>query len=226
MNKVVADIKEAVADIRDGSVIMIGGFGGAGAPQTLIEALVQQGAKDLTLICNATASSAGFTDATQIKKIVMSWPYSVYSAWTRTALEGAARAGHIQEEIVPQGTLAERIRAGGAGIAGFYTAVGVGSILEQGKEKRVLEGQECVLELPLKADFALIGAYKGDRMGNLVYYKAGRNFNPLMAMAARVTIAEVQKIVPVGELDPEVIVTPGMFVHRIVQAEPRVVTWR
>jgi len=229
-NKVLSSFAEAVADIPDGAAIMIDGFGSQGGmPSELIRALRDHGARELTIIGN-TAGMSGFGtrpgesfihpgilfENHQVKKVIASFPVS-RSPSSPTEFEKAYRSGGIELEVVPQGTLAERIRAGGAGIAAFYTPTGVGTLMEQGKEKRAFGGREHLLEMALKGDFALIRAYKADRMGNLVYKGTSRNFNAVMATAAAVTIVEVDEIVDVGELDPEAIVTPGIFVHRIVQ---------
>jgi 3-oxoacid CoA-transferase A subunit len=227
VNKIYAGPAEAVADIFDGAVIMIGGFGPVGSPAKLVFALADQGARDLTIITN----NVGLGDRLdvlfenrQVRKFIGSFPVRTWGTRT-TFLEKQWRAGEIEVEVVPQGTVAERIRAGGAGLGGFYTPTGVGTVVEQGKERRALNGREYILEMPLRADFALIRAQRADTMGNLVYRMATRNFNPVMATAANVTIAEVQEIVPAGALDPEVIVTPGIFVKRIVQAERDEIRW-
>jgi 3-oxoacid CoA-transferase subunit A len=224
--KVFNSFSEAVADIPDGAIIMVGGFTGLGGiPQNLILAIRDLGVKNLTQISNSTWGSGkarNFIDTSiwvenkQLKKAivsVMSDPNPIGSK----AFEEQYYAGEVELELVPQGTLAERIRAGGFGIGGFYTRTGVGTPVEEGKEKKVLNGDEYILELPLKADYALVRAYKADTMGNLVYRGTGRNFNPVMAPAARITIAEVDEIVEPGEIDPEIIVTPGLFVNRIVK---------
>lgn len=227
MNKICASPAEAVADVFDGAVIMIGGFGPVGSPAKLVFALADQGARDLTIITN----NVGLGDRLdvlfenrQVRKFIGSFPIRTWGART-TFLQTQWRAGEIEVEVVPQGTVAERIRAGGAGLGGFYTPTGVGTVVEQGKERRTLNGREYILEMPLHADFALIRAQRADAMGNLVYRMATRNFNPVMATAADITIAEVQEIVPAGALDPEVIVTPGIFVKRIVQAERDEIRW-
>lgn len=227
MNKVYASPAEAVADIFDGAVIMIGGFGPVGSPAKLVFALADQGARDLTIISN----NVGLGDRLdilfenrQVRKFIGSFPFRTWGSKT-TFLVEQWRAGEIEVEVVPQGTVAERIRAAGAGLGGFYTPTGVGTVVEQGKERRTLNGREYILEMPLRADFALIRAQRADTMGNLVYRMTTRNFNPVMATAAVVTIAEVQEIVPAGTLDPEVIVTPGVYVKRIVQAERDEVRW-
>lgn len=226
MNKVFATFDEAVADVPHGAVIMIGNFAGpGGTPFYLIHALRRQGARELTIVAN-TAGGIGLTldyddhrilfENRQVKKVIASFPFST-SASRPSAAEKQIRAGEVELEIVPQGTLSERIRAGGAGIAGFYTPTGAGTVIEQGKERRYFEGRPYLLERALKADYALIRAYKADTMGNLIYRGTQRQFNPVMAMAARTTIAEVDEVVKAGELDPEAIVTPGVFVKRIVQ---------
>ena len=220
INKVFATCQEAVADITDGATIMFGGFGSAGTPANLIQALKELGAKNLTTIANYCPAS--LVENHQVKKAIAAFPVPAsLSRRGMTALEQKVNEGEIELEIPPQGTLAERIRAGGAGIGGFYTPTGVGTIVEKGKEKKVIDGREYILELPLKADYAFIKAYKADKLGNLIYRMASRNFNPPMATAARVTIVEVDEVVEIGELDPEVIVTPGIYVHRIVKM-PRV----
>ncbi|MFC1943711.1 CoA transferase subunit A [Chloroflexota bacterium] len=222
MNKVLSSPEEAVADIADGSTVMFGGFGVSGIPTTLIRALLQKGTKNITAIINSAGGKLANLDLAvlikngQIKKVIASYPVYPQSV---SAFEERYLKGEIELEITPQGTFAERIRAGGAGIAGFYTPTGVGTIVEKGKEKRTFNGKEYLLELALTADFALIKAHKADRMGNLTYHIAARNFNPVMATAAKVTIAEVDEIVEAGELDPEIIITPGIFVERIVKGE-------
>ncbi|HZT70245.1 MAG TPA: CoA transferase subunit A [Terriglobia bacterium] len=215
MNKIYADADAAVADIPDGATIMAGGFGLCGIPENLIRALERKGAKDLTVISN----NAGVSDfglgrllrTRQIRKLIGSY------VGENKVLEEQALKGEIELELNPQGTLAERIRAGGAGIPAFYTPAGVGTVVAEGKEVREFGGRKYLLETALTADFALIKAWKGDRWGNLIYRKTARNFNPMMATAARVTIAEVEELVELGELDPDCIVTPAIFVHRIIQ---------
>ncbi|MBI2165034.1 MAG: 3-oxoacid CoA-transferase subunit A [Chloroflexi bacterium] len=232
-NKVCATFREAVADLFDGAVLMIGGFGGVGGmPHYLLLALREQGARDLTIISNTMgiASAMGFgtpkgvrpvdvsilVENGQVRKAITTFPTSP-SPSRPTAFELAYRRGQVELETVPQGTLTERMRAAGAGIAAFYTPTGVGTVVEQGKEKRVFDGREYILECALKSDFALIRARQADTLGNLVYRGTSRNFAPIMAMAARVTIAEVDYIVQPGELDPEAVVTTGIFVKRIVK---------
>ncbi len=215
-NKIVEQLSVAVSDIPDGATVMISGFGGAGLPSELIEALLQHTATDLTIVSNNAGNGetglAALIGAGRVRKIVCSFPRQVDS-WHFDRLY---RAGKIELELVPQGTLAERIRAAGAGIAGFFTPTGYGTDLAKGKEARIIDGRGCLLETPLHADFALIKAERGDRWGNLTYRKTARNFGPVMAMAAKVTVASVYEIVELGKLDPEAIVTPGIFVDRVV----------
>ena len=216
IDKTVSSAAAAVADIRDGATIMVGGFGTAGIPFALIDALIGTGARDLTLVNNnagnADTGVAALLKARRVRKIVCSFPRQVDS-WVFDALY---RAGEIELELVPQGNLAERIRAAGAGIGAFYTPTGYGTQLAQGKETREIAGRHYVLEYPLHADFALIRAQAGDRWGNLVYRKTARNFGPIMAAAAKCTIAQVARVVELGALDPEAVVTPGIYVHRVV----------
>lgn len=220
INKIVVGTKEAVADIKDGATVMLGGFGPAGAPFNLVQALLEQGTRQLTVICNSVSQVAPLVENKRVVKLTASFPVWVVRSRTNPIEEQLA-AGEIILEVVPQGTLAERIRAGGAGIPAFYTPTGVGTELERGKEKRVIDGREYLLERALRADVALVKAYKGDRMGNLVYHATARNYNPIIATAANLTIAEVEEIVDVGQLDPESIVTPGVFVDRVVKVPKR-----
>jgi 3-oxoadipate CoA-transferase alpha subunit len=217
INKIVTTTAAAVGDIPDGATVMIGGFGTAGMPSELVDALIAQGARDLTIVSNNAGNGdvglALLIKHKRVRKIVCSFPRQTDS-WHFDALY---RAKEIELELVPQGNLAERIRAAGAGIGGFYTATGFGTELAKGKETRVIDGHDYVLEYPIHADFALIKAYKGDRWGNLVYRKTARNFGPLMASAAKCTIAQVREIVDLGDLDPETVVTPGIFVQRLVE---------
>ncbi len=217
VNKIFPDLAAAVAGIADGATIMIGGFGNAGMPRELIDALIAQGAGDLTIVNNNAGNGdtglAALLAAGRVRKIICSFPRQVDSQ----VFDALYRAGKIELELTPQGNLAERIRAAGAGIGAFFTPTGYGTQLAEGKETRVIEGRHYVLEYPIHADFALIRAEKGDRWGNLVYRKAARNFGPIMAMAATCAIAQVSEVVPLGALDPEVIVTPGIFVQRVVQ---------
>jgi 3-oxoacid CoA-transferase A subunit len=232
-NKVFSNFREAIAGIPDNSTIMIGGFGhAADKPQNLIMALRDQGAKGLTIIVNGAGVSGSlgigslggkpFIDEEvllvnrQIKKAICSVPASLVMS-KPGAFEKQYLAGEAELEYVPQGTLAERIRAGGAGVGAFYTPTGVGTLVERGKEKRVIDDKEMLLEFALRADYALIRAYRADTAGNLVYRGIMRSFNAVMAAAAKVTIVEVEQIVNAGEIDPEIVVTPGIFVDRIVQ---------
>ena len=216
IQKVVKTLAEAVQDIADGSTILISGFGGAGLPIYLLDALLEQRAKELTLVSNNAGNQgvgiAKLIGAGRVKKMVCSFPRQPESG----AFDELYRAGKIELELVPQGTLAERIRAGGAGIGGFYTPTGFGTELAVGKDTRVIDGVNHIFEKAIKADYALIKADKGDRWGNLTYRGTGRNFGPIMATAARCTLAQVNEIVELGSLDPEVIVTPGIFVKRVV----------
>jgi 3-oxoadipate CoA-transferase alpha subunit len=217
INKVVASVAAAVADVPDGATVMIGGFGTAGMPSELIDALIAQGAKDLTIVNNNAGNGeiglAALLKARRVRKIICSFPRQVDS-WVFDRLY---KSGDIELELVPQGNLAERIRAAGAGIGAFYTPTGYGTPLAEGKEIRRIDGHDYVLEYPIHADFALIKALRGDRWGNLVYRKTARNFGPIMASAARCAVVQVREVVNLGDLDPEVIVTPGIFVHRIVE---------
>jgi 3-oxoadipate CoA-transferase, alpha subunit len=216
IDKRVNSAAQAVADIPDGASVMIGGFGEAGSPIELIHALIDHGARNLTVISNNTGSGrvglAALIAAGQVAKVICSFPKSANSL----VFPELYRAGRIQLELVPQGTLAERIRAGGAGIPAFYTPTAVGTVLAAGKETRSFDGREYVMERGLRADFALIKAARADRYGNLVYHATARNFSPVMCMAARTTIVQARECVEVGGLDPEGIVTPGIFVHRVV----------
>src|SRR2546430_6218987 len=217
MNKVVANAQEAVRDITDGATVMVGGFGLCGIPENLIRALVDKGVKNLTTISN-NAGVDGFgmgllLSAGQIRKHIGTY------VGENKLLEEKVLKGEIELDLVPQGTFSERIRAAGAGIPAFFTPTGVGTIVSKGKETRAFNGRTYVMERALKADFALIKAWKGDRWGNLVYRKTARNFNPMMATAARITIAEVEHLVEPGELDPDMVHTPSVFVKRIFQGE-------
>jgi 3-oxoadipate CoA-transferase, alpha subunit len=210
------DADAAVAGIADGSTILIGGFGMAGMPVALIDALIRQGAGDLTVVNNNAGNGdtglAALLAAGRVRKMICSFPRQSDSY----VFDGLYRAGKIELELVPQGNLAERMRAAGAGIGAFYSPTGVGTPLAEGKEQRTIDGRDYLLEYPIKGDVALIGAYVGDRMGNLVYRKTARNFGPVMATAAASTIAEVHRVVEIGQIDPEVVVTPGIFVDRIL----------
>jgi 3-oxoadipate CoA-transferase alpha subunit len=219
IQKEVVSLAEAVGDVADGSTVMIGGFGTAGLPNELVGALLEQGAKDLTIINNNAGNGdtglAALLAARRVRKIVCSFPRQVDSHH----FDRLYRAGEIELELVPQGNLAERIRAAGAGIGGFFTPTGYGTDLAKGKETREIGGRMYVLEAPLPADYAFIKAERGDRWGNLTYRMTARNFGPVMAMAAKTTIATVHEIVPLGSLDPEAVVTPGIFVQRIVRID-------
>jgi 3-oxoadipate CoA-transferase alpha subunit len=213
----VSSVADAVREIHDGATVMIGGFGTAGMPVELIDALIELGARDLTIVNNNAGNGdtgvAALIRERRVRKIVCSFPRQSDS-WH---FDNAWRAGELELELVPQGNLAERIRAAGAGIGAFFTPTGYGTELAKGKETRVIDGRPHVLEYPIHADFALVKALRGDRWGNLVYRKTARNFGPIMASAAKVTIAQVREIVNLGDLDPETVVTPGIFVARIVE---------
>jgi 3-oxoadipate CoA-transferase alpha subunit len=217
IDKTVQTLADAVAGTPDGATVMIGGFGGAGQPTELVEALIEQGARDLTIVNNNAGNGetglAALLKAGRVRKLICSFPRQADSHH----FDALYRAGRLELELVPQGNLAERIRAAGAGIGGFFTPTGYGTELARGKETRRIDGRDYVLEYPIRADLALIKAQRGDRWGNLVYRKAARNFNPVMAMAASLTVAQVADIVELGELDPEHIVTPGIFVKRVVR---------
>jgi 3-oxoadipate CoA-transferase alpha subunit len=217
INKIVRSVADAVADIPDGATVMIGGFGTAGMPSELIDALIEQGARNLTIVNNNAGNGdvglALLLKHKRVRKIICSFPRQADS-WHFDALY---KAGEIDLELVPQGNLAERIRAAGAGIGAFYTPTGYGTLLAQGKETREIGGRQYVLEHPIRADFALVKALRGDRWGNLVYRKTARNFGPIMASAAACTIAQVREVVNLGDLDPEAVVTPGIFVKRVVE---------
>ncbi|MFG1376918.1 3-oxoacid CoA-transferase subunit A [Xanthobacter autotrophicus] len=210
------DTQSCVADIPDGATLLVGGFGGAGMPHELIEAVIARAPKELTIISNnagnGTTGLAALLAAGLVKKVVCSFPRQADSF----VFDQLYRDGKLELELVPQGNLVERIRAGGAGIGAFFTPTGYGTPIAAGKETRQIDGRNYVLEYPLKADFALIKAHRGDRWGNLTYRKTARNFGPVMATAATVTVAQVEDIVPLGALDPENIVTPGVFVDRLV----------
>jgi 3-oxoacid CoA-transferase subunit A len=215
MNKVFSNAAAAVADIPDGASIMVGGFGLCGIPENLIEAVRRRGTKDLTVISNnAGVNSFGLgrlLETRQIRKVIGTY------VGENKLLEDLALRGEVELELIPQGTFAERMRAGGAGIAGFYTPTGVGTVVAEGKEVREFEGRPYLLERALRADYAFVKAWKGDRWGNLVYRRTARNFNPVMATAARVTIAEVEELLELGALDPNCVVTPAVYVNRIFQ---------
>jgi 3-oxoadipate CoA-transferase alpha subunit len=223
INKIADSVESALQGIADGATVMIGGFGGAGQPGELIDGLIAQGARDLTIVNNNAGNGevglAALLKTGRVRKIICSFPRQVDSQ----VFDGLYRSGRIELELVPQGNLAERIRAAGAGIGGFFTPTGYGTELAKGKETREIDGRMYVLEAPIHADVALIKAEAGDRWGNLVYRKTARNFGPIMAMAAKRTIASVHDIVELGELDPENVVTPGIFVKTVVRV-PRTAT--
>jgi 3-oxoadipate CoA-transferase alpha subunit len=216
IDKIVPSVDAALADVPDGATVMLGGFGSAGLPAELIDGLIAQGAKDLTVVNNNAGNGdtglAALLKARRVRKIICSFPRQIDSY----VFDGLYRAGEIELELVPQGNLAERIRAAGAGIGAFYTPTGYGTELARGKETRIIDGRGYVLEYPIHADYALIKAERGDRWGNLVYRKTARNFGPIMATAAKITVATVHEVVELGGLDPEAIVTPGLFVKRVV----------
>ena len=219
INKISASIGEALSGIKDGSTVLIGGFGTAGIPNELIDGLIDQGARDLTVVNNNAGNGdyglAKLLKTGAVRKIICSFPRQSDS-WVFDELY---HAGKIELELVPQGNLACRIQAAGMGLGAVFTPTGFGTLLAEGKETRHIEGKDYVLEYPIKADFALIKAYKGDRWGNLVFNKSARNFGPIMAMAADVTIAQVSEVVELGQLDPEHIITPGIFVQHVVAVE-------
>ena len=217
INKIVQSREAAVAGIKDGSTILVGGFGTAGMPFALVDALIAQGAKDLTIVSNNAGNGgtglAALLKARRVRKIICSFPRQTDS-WV---FDGLYRAGEIELEVVPQGNLAERMRAAGAGIGAFFCPTGYGTLLAGERETRQINGRNHVLEYPIHGDVALIKALKADRWGNLVYRKTARNFGPVMATAAKMTVAEVEEVVELGALDPEAVVTPGIFVQRVVQ---------
>ncbi|NBE50154.1 3-oxoacid CoA-transferase subunit A [Streptomyces boluensis] len=216
-----AHAEEAVAGIQDGSTVLVGGFGMAGMPVELIDALIRQGATDLTVVSNNAGNGdtglAALLAKGRVRKVLCSFPRQADSY----VFDELYRAGKIELEVVPQGNLAERMRAAGAGIGAFFCPTGAGTLLAEGKETRVIDGRTYVLEYPIKGDVALIGAHRADRMGNLVYRKTARNFGPVMATAATTVIAQVGEIVETGALDPEAVVTPGIYVDRVVQEADR-----
>lgn len=221
IDKTVTDVQAAVAGIADGSTVMIGGFGRAGQPVELIDALIEQGASDLTIVNNNAGNGdtglAALLAAGRVRKIICSFPRQ-HDSWV---FDGLYRDGKIELELVPQGNLAERIRAAGAGVGAFFSPTGVGTQLAEGKEEREIDGRRYLLEYPIRADFALISALRGDRWGNLVFRETARNFGPIMATAATTTVAQVDEIVPLGGIDPEAVVTPGIFVNRVVAVGAR-----
>ena len=219
INKICPSVEAALADVRDGSTVMIGGFGTAGIPNVLIDGLIAQGARDLTVVNNNAGNGdtglAALLKAGRVRKIICSFPRQADSH----VFDGLYRSGQLELELVPQGNLAERIRAAGAGIGAFFTPTGYGTQLAQGKETREINGRQYVLEYPIHADLALIKAERADRWGNLTYRMTARNFGPIMATASRCTVVEVPEVVELGTLDPEAVVTPGIFVHRVVKVE-------
>jgi len=223
INKITPSVEAALAQIHDGATILIGGFGGAGQPAELIDGLIAHGAKDLVIVNNNAGNGdtglAALLKAGQVRKIICSFPRQADSY----VFDELYRAGKLEMELVPQGNLAERIRAAGAGIGAFFTPTGFGTLLAEGKETREINGRQYVLEYPIHADFALIKAESGDRWGNLTYRKTARNFGPIMATAAKVTIASVHDIVELGSFDPEAVITPGLYVQHIVKV-PRTAT--
>ena len=223
IDKVAASISQALAGVPDGATVLVGGFGTAGIPSELVDGLIEQGASDLTIVNNNAGNGdtglAALLKAGRVRKIICSFPRQVDSH----VFDGLYRAKKIELELVPQGNLAERLRAAGAGIGAFFTPTGYGTPLAEGKETRVIDGRPHVLEYPIRGDVALIKAERGDRWGNLTYRKAARNFGPVMAMAAQRTVASVYEVVELGALDPESVVTPGIFVSHIVQV-PRTAT--
>ncbi|APA66929.1 3-oxoacid CoA-transferase subunit A [Janthinobacterium sp. 1_2014MBL_MicDiv] len=223
IDKLRSSVFDALADIHDGATVMIGGFGGAGQPAELIDGLIAHGARDLVIVNNNAGNGdtglAALLNNGQVRKIICSFPRQADSH----VFDALYRAGKLELELVPQGNLAERIRAAGAGIGGFFTPTGYGTDLAKGKETREIDGRMYVFESPIHADFALIKAEQGDRWGNLTYRKTARNFGPIMAMAAKVSIASVHEVAELGSIDPEHVITPGLFVQRIVQV-PRTAT--
>jgi 3-oxoadipate CoA-transferase alpha subunit len=217
INKIVNSAKDAIADIPDGATVMIGGFGEAGSPIELIHALIDQGAKNLTVVSNNAGSGnvglAALIENRQVKKIICSFPRTVISV----VFPELYRKGEIELELVPQGTLAERIRAAGAGIPAFYTPATVNTPLAEGKETKVFDGKTYVLEHAIHADYSLVKCHAADKYGNLIYNKTARNFGPVMCMAAKTTIVQARKVIELGQIDPECVITPGIFVKRVVQ---------
>jgi 3-oxoadipate CoA-transferase alpha subunit len=219
--KILDSCDEAVAGIEDGSTVLVGGFGFAGMPFDLLDALIRQGAKDLTIVSNNAGNGevglAALLKAGRVRKVVCSFPRQADSY----VFDELYRAGRVELEVVPQGNLAERMRAAGAGIGGFYCPTGVGTPLAEGKETRTIDGRDYVLEHPIRGDYALVSAHRADPMGNLVYRKTARNFGPVMATAATTTIVQVGELVALGQLDPEAVVTPSVYVDRIVRVQTR-----
>jgi 3-oxoadipate CoA-transferase alpha subunit len=221
IDKTLENVARAVEGVADGSTVMIGGFGRAGQPVELIDALIEQGATDLTIVSNNAGNGdtglAALLAKRRVRRMICSFPRQ-HDSWV---FDGLYRAGEIELELVPQGNLAERIRAAGSGIGGFFTPTGVGTQLAEGKEERTIDGRRYVLEYPIKADYALVSALRGDRWGNLVYRETARNFGPIMAAAASTTVVQVDELVDLGALDPETVMTPGIFVDRLVAVGSR-----
>ncbi|MEU1518359.1 3-oxoacid CoA-transferase subunit A [Streptomyces sp. NPDC005811] len=219
--QVLERVDEAVAGIEDGSTVLVSGFGPAGMPFDLVDGLIRQGAKDLTVVSNNAGNGevglAALLRAGRVRKVICSFPRQSDSY----VFDELYRSGKVELEVVPQGNLAERLRAAGAGIGAFYCPTAVGTPLAEGKEVRTIDGRTYLLEYPIKGDVALIGAHRADGMGNLVYRKTARNFGPVMATAAALTVVQVAEVVPVGSLDPEAVVTPGVYVDRVVKVQPR-----
>jgi 3-oxoadipate CoA-transferase alpha subunit len=217
IEKQVPSLAEAISEIHSGATVLVGGFGDAGSPVELLEALLETDVRELTIVANNAGSGnrglASLLREGRVRKVICSYPRSKGSVW----FERRFLANEVELEVVPQGTLTERIRAAGAGIGGFFTTTGVGSELAAGKETRVIDGREYLFEMPLFGDVALIKAQRADRWGNLVYHASGRNYGPTMAAAAQLTIAQVDEIVPLGSIDPETVVTPGVLVDRVVK---------
>ena len=220
IDKTIAALAEAVADVHDGATVLVGGFGDAGMPHELIDALIEQGASELTIVSNNAGNGdtglAALIAARRVRKVICSFPRQADSH----VFDALYRAGKLELELVPQGNLAERIRAAGAGIGAFFTPTGYGTLLAEGKETRIIDGKGYVLETPIHADFALIKALKADTLGNLVYRKTARNFNQPMASAAKICVAEVEEVVPVGSIDPDHIHVPGIYVKRMIVGAP------
>ena len=219
INKIAETIAEAIGDVADGSTVLIGGFGSAGIPEMLIRGLIAQGAKDLTVVCNNAGNGevglARLLKTGRVRKIICSFPRAIDSY----VFDELYHAGKIELELVPQGNITERLRAAGAGIGAFYTPSGYGTLLGEGKETRTINGRNYILEYPIHGDLALVKAHHGDRWGNLTYRKSARNFGPVMATAAKRTVASVHQIIELGKMDPETIVTPGIFVSKIVKID-------
>lgn len=219
--RILETVDEAVSGIEDGSTVLVGGFGMAGMPFDLIDGLIRQGATDLTVVSNNAGNGevglAALLKAGRVRKVLCSFPRQSDSY----VFDALYRSGEIELEVVPQGNLAERMRAAGAGVGAFFSPTGVGTMLTEGKETRTIDGREYVLEYPIKGDVALISAHRADRMGNLVYTKTARNFGPVMATAATRTVAQVTDVVPTGDLDPESVVTPSIFVDEVVRVDAR-----